>query len=71
MSHDPSDHTNIGWDYSEEETALLKAVDTYKRVHHCPYPTCRDVLNIIHDLGYQKTAQSTELPKVDKHGRPE
>jgi hypothetical protein len=43
-----------GSDYSDEERVFLMAIERYKREHRRPYPTWREVLRVVHDLGYRK-----------------
>lgn len=45
-SHDP--------DYSEDEVEFFKAVEKYKRENRRPFPTWREVLQVIRALGYRK-----------------
>lgn len=45
-----------GSDYSGEEQEFLRAVDRLRRT--CRYPTCRDILRLIHTLGYRKIETS-------------
>ena len=51
---------NIGSDYTDEEREFLVAVDRYKRVHHRPHPTWREVLALVKSLGYRKDGQRRE-----------
>jgi len=37
-----------------EELAFVRAVDDYKRRHDCPFPTLREILEILKALGYRK-----------------
>lgn len=41
-------------DYSEEETAFLKAIEAYKARYGRPYPTWCEVLQVLKSLGYAK-----------------
>ncbi len=43
-----------GWDYSDEEREFLIAIDRYKRTRGRPFPTWREVLNVLRELGWQK-----------------
>ncbi len=49
-------------EYTEEETAFLKAIDLYKRINRRPFPTCCEVLEVLMALGYRKVAEPTPLP---------
>lgn len=44
-----------GSDYSDEEREFLQAIDRYKRSSRRPYPTWREVLNVLRTLGWRKT----------------
>lgn len=44
-----------GSDYSDEERVFLMAMERYKREQRRPYPTWREVLHVVHALGYRKT----------------
>jgi hypothetical protein len=41
-------------DFTEDEREFLVAMDRYKRRHRRPYPTWREVLVVLHGLGYRK-----------------
>ena len=47
-----------GSDYSDEEREFFMAIDRYKRRHHRPFPTWREVLHIVHCLGYRRVAKT-------------
>jgi len=40
-----------------EELEFVRAVDDYKRRHDCPFPTLREILEILKTLGYRKVAR--------------
>jgi hypothetical protein len=42
---------------SEEQFDFLMAVNEYKSVNKRPFPTWTEVLDVIHALGYRKTAE--------------
>lgn len=44
-------------DYTDEERAFLLAVQEYKRSTRRMYPTWREVLAIVHSLGYRKESK--------------
>jgi hypothetical protein len=50
-------------EYSDEEVAFLRAVDTYKTVRRRPFPTCTELLAIVHALGYRKVEPAAPLPE--------
>jgi hypothetical protein len=39
-----------------EELAFVRAVDDYKRRHDRPFPTLREILEILKSLGYRKVS---------------
>jgi hypothetical protein len=41
-------------DYSPAEIEFMMALDSYKRKYQRPYPTCREVLAVLHHLGWSK-----------------
>lgn len=43
-----------GCDYTDEEREFMLAMDLYKREHKRPFPSWREVLSVIHSLGYRK-----------------
>jgi hypothetical protein len=51
-----------GCDYTEEECEFLMAMDHYKRSARRPYPTWREVLQVLKDLGYRKVTANPEQP---------
>jgi hypothetical protein len=56
------DPTTCERDYSEAEIEFMQALDSYKRSHGRPFPTCSEILRVLIDLGYQK--QSSEIPRA-------
>lgn len=48
--------------YTDEEREFLLAVHTYKHNNKRPYPTWREILAIVHALGYRKVCDITDLP---------
>ena len=50
-----------GSDYSDEEREFLVAMEAYKRQHRRPFPTWREVLHVVHCLGYRRVAESREV----------
>ncbi len=57
-------------DYTPEELAFLKAIDRYKAKNHRPHPSWREVLAVIHSLGYRVTKPATALPTFVVRGGP-
>ncbi|HXG10903.1 MAG TPA: hypothetical protein VNK04_14180 [Gemmataceae bacterium] len=44
-----------GSDYTDEEREFLQAIERYKRTRRRPYPTWREVLNVLREIGWRKT----------------
>lgn len=49
-------------EYTDEALAFLKAMERYRRVCQRPFPTLREVLEVLHSLGYRKVAEPGPLP---------
>ncbi|WP_459554347.1 hypothetical protein [Lacunimicrobium album] len=54
------DPTTCERDYSNEEIDFMKAIDDYKRRSGRQFPTWSEVLEVIRDLGYRKTAEPSQ-----------
>jgi hypothetical protein len=48
-----------GADYTDEEREFMVAMDRYKRVNRRPYPSWREVLSVLRDLGYRQARAGT------------
>ncbi len=53
----------------KELLALINAMSAYKRAHAMAYLLWHDVLNVLHDLGYRKTAVSANDPEESAHAQ--
>ena len=51
--------------FTEEELEFLKAMDAYKRNNHRPFPSWKEVLEVLKSLGYQKVAEPALIPKKE------
>jgi DNA-binding response OmpR family regulator len=40
--------------YTDDELEFIRAVDAYRRRTRTKFLTCRDVLKVVHSLGYRK-----------------
>jgi hypothetical protein len=56
-----------GSDYTDEEREFLQAIDRYKRTQRRPYPTWREVLKVLRELGWRKVAPPASTPAAP-HG---
>lgn len=56
-----------GVDYSDDERHFLTAMERYKRERRRPFPTWREVLAVVHSLGYRRVAEPgvVTTPKAD------
>jgi hypothetical protein len=54
------DPTTCERDYSLEEIEFMRALDDYKRANGRMFPTCSEVLEVIHKLGYEKRTLAVE-----------
>ena len=86
MPREPTDFRGAGFednfpgaDFSEEEIEFMRAMERYKRTRRRPYPTWREVLHVLKELGYRKTptapgARPSPSPPRDegegRRGRP-
>ncbi|HVT26622.1 MAG TPA: hypothetical protein VHE81_01255 [Lacipirellulaceae bacterium] len=52
------DPTTCERDYTEQEVEFMNALDEYKRKSGRMFPTCSEVLEVIHSLGYVKLSPS-------------
>src|SRR5207253_5985915 len=56
------DPTTCERDYTDDEIEFMKAMDQYKRSNRRPFPTWREVLEVLRSLGYRKVEAATVLP---------
>ena len=48
------DPTTCERDYSYDELEFMQALDDYKRTSKRMFPTCSEILEVLHTLGYTK-----------------
>src|SRR5262249_41466149 len=60
------DPTTCERDYSDDEVLFMKAMDEYKPLNRRPFPTWSEVLEVLHALGYRKTAEPIPIPGAKK-----
>jgi hypothetical protein len=51
-----------GWDVTPDELEFLKAMERYQRRMRRRYPTWREVLAVLHSLGYRKLPDPPPAP---------
>lgn len=64
------DPTTCERDYSDDETAFMRAMERYKRENRRPFPTWSEVLEVLVSLGYRKVEAETDLPGTKKDVAP-
>lgn len=48
------DPTTCERDYGPEELDFMRAVEAYKRTSGRQFPTCSEILEVVHSLGYRR-----------------
>ena len=48
------DPTTCERDYQPEEVEFMRALDAYKRASGRMFPTCSEILEVVHGLGYRR-----------------
>lgn len=51
------DPTTCEREYSEQEIQFMHALDAYKRTAGRMFPTCSEILEVIHSLGYVQLSE--------------
>ena len=46
---------------TEEQFVFVNAINEYKRLNNCPFPTWTEVLDVVKYLGYRKVAEVGEF----------
>ncbi len=49
---------HVGSDYTDDEREFLVALERYRQSRHRRFPSCREILEVIKSLGYQKPGSS-------------
>ena len=57
------DPTTCERDYTNDEIEFMRSMDIYKRKSGRQFPTWSEVLEVVHNLGYRKVAEPTEILK--------
>lgn len=55
------DPTTCERDYNDDEIEFMQAMDKYKRRSGRQFPTWSEVLEVLHNIGYRKVAEPTEI----------
>jgi hypothetical protein len=56
------DPTTCERDYTDAEVEFMHALDQYKRASGRMFPTCSEVLEVLTNLGYEKTGRGATTP---------
>lgn len=59
------DPTTCERDYTGDEIEFMQALDDYKRRSGRMFPTCSEILEVVRDLGYIKTAAPADAAPVE------
>ena len=55
------DPTTCEREYNVQEIEFMKAMDEYKRLSGRMFPTCSEILEVIHKLGYRQVADACDV----------
>jgi hypothetical protein len=58
------DPTTCERDYSLEEVEFMNALDDYKRKSGRMFPTCSEILEVIHSIGYIKLSNEERVSRI-------
>ena len=63
------DPTTCEREYSDPEIEFMQALDEYKRLSGRMFPTCSEILEVLHNIGYRKVADAQDIynPDADKN----
>jgi hypothetical protein len=64
------DPTTCERDYSRDEIEFMQALDTYKRQNGRMFPTCSEILEVIHSLGYVRIEDDVTTSSDENSGCP-
>ena len=56
------DPTTCEREYTPEELEFMAALDAYKRSSGRMFPTCSEILEVLRDLGYERTQKGNNSP---------
>lgn len=52
-----------GSQYTPEQREFMVAMDRYKRSNRRPFPTWKEVLDVLVSLGWRRVAEPADLPR--------
>ena len=61
------DPTTCEREYSDPEIEFMHALDEYKRLSGRMFPTCSEILEVLHKIGYRQIAETQDIynPNAD------
>ena len=59
------DPTTCEREYSEPEIEFMHALDEYKRLSGRMFPTCSEILEVLHKIGYRQVAETQDIYNPD------
>ncbi|MEM7455517.1 MAG: hypothetical protein AAF456_14285 [Planctomycetota bacterium] len=60
------DPTTCEREYNDREIEFMQAMDEYKRLSGRMFPTCSEILEVLHNLGYRQIAEQKEIYNPDQ-----
>lgn len=57
--------TYPGSDYTDAEREFIVAMDRFRRKSKRRFPTCRDILAVLADLGYRKQSHESQVTPIN------
>lgn len=64
-NHVPSHHATSDYEFSEQETEFLLAIERFKKTTGKQFPTWTDALRVLRSLGWE---QKTTAPQAEEKG---
>lgn len=58
------DPTTCDIDYTNDELEFMLALQRYKEERHRPFPTCKEILEILRSLGYHRREECDPVMSV-------
>jgi hypothetical protein len=55
----------VGSDYTPEELAFFQSMREFQQKNNVKFPTFRDILKVVHAIGYRKVAIPYSVPAPD------
>ena len=55
------DPTTCEREYTDQEIEFMHALDEYKRLSGRMFPTCSEILEVLHKMGYRQVAETQDI----------